>query len=398
MALKDNQRQNSAIIYPLVSNGSFELLPSSEIEQTILYRDHRLKCMLNIASFVRACLQAKRPAAIVEHDESNVFNGFLFFSDWFKPFIPVFDDMAGIDLGYVKDFTLCEEIMSFFSAKELLNTEIDLIGVFESPNSQPLVHIQTRVDLLNKLVQLVREQMNNDQVQIAVKKRERMVKANFKSCRNLINQYFATHSKLLVIRLDFAFTPSVENLSNFCPDELQHPFHSEMTLQSLKEQIKRLLGNRRHNKILRSIKGYILKFEHGLKKGFHVHAMFFIDGNLHQNDSYFAHEITKYWKKLTDSKGCTYNCHMAKDKYKTLCIGIIDYTDTAKRKALDVCVNYFCKKEQFFMFSKIGQMHKTLQKSEAPKKFSNAGRPRKGLKAVSIQTTKVKKLENTHVN
>lgn len=48
------------IVYPLISDGAFELLPSSEIEQTILYRDHRLKCMLNIVSFVRECLKAKR--------------------------------------------------------------------------------------------------------------------------------------------------------------------------------------------------------------------------------------------------------------------------------------------------------------------------------------------------
>lgn len=316
----------------------------------------------------------------------------MYFSDWFRPFIPVFNDITGVDLGYLKDFKVCEEILSFFNAKELLNTEIDLIGLFECPNSQPLVHIQTRVDLLNKLVQLVREQMNSRQVRKAIEYREEKAEENVKSCRNLINQYFATFSKLLVIRVDFAFTPSVENLSNFCPNELQHPFHSEMTLQSLKEQIKRLLDNRRHNKILKLIKGYILKFEHGLKKGFHVHAMFFMDGNLHQKDSYFAHEITKYWKKLTDGKGCTYNCHMAKDKYKTLCIGIIDYTDTAKRKALDDCVNYFCKKEQHFMFSKMGQIYKTLQKSEAPEKCSNAGRPRKGLETVSTQSSKGKKI------
>lgn len=306
--------------------------------------------------------------------------------------------MTGITLGYLKDFTVCEEILSFFNAKELLNTEVDLIGLFECSNSQPLVNIQTRVDLLNKLVQFVREQMNSVEVKDAIKKRKRMAQENSKSCRNLINQYFAKFSKLLVIRIDFAFTPPLENLSNFCPDEFQHPFHSEVTLQSLKQQIKRLLDNRRHNKILRPIQGYILKFEHGLKKGFHVHAMFFMNGNLHQNDSYFAHEITKYWKKLTDGKGCTYNCHMAKDKYKTICMGIIDYTDAAKRKALDDCVNYFCKEEQYFMFSKIGKMLKTLQKSEAPKKLSNAGRPRKGLKTVRTQSSKVKKVENTNVN
>ena len=68
--------------------------------------------------------------------------------------MPVFDDITGIDLNYLKDFIVCEEILCFFKAKELLNTELDLIGLFEQPNSQPLVHIQPRADLLNQFVQL----------------------------------------------------------------------------------------------------------------------------------------------------------------------------------------------------------------------------------------------------
>ena len=60
MPLKSYPPQPPVIVYPLISDGAFELLPSSEIEQTILYRDHRLKCMLNIVSFVRECIKVKR--------------------------------------------------------------------------------------------------------------------------------------------------------------------------------------------------------------------------------------------------------------------------------------------------------------------------------------------------
>ena len=60
MPLKSYKPHTPVIVYPLISDGAFELLPSSEIEQTILYRDHRLKCMLNIVSFVRECIKVKR--------------------------------------------------------------------------------------------------------------------------------------------------------------------------------------------------------------------------------------------------------------------------------------------------------------------------------------------------
>lgn len=227
--------------------------------------------------------------------------------------------------------------------------------------------------------------MGSTIVKNVIRKREEKAKQNLKSCRKAINQCFAKFSKLLVIRVDFAFKPPLENLTPYCPDELQHPFHSENALQSLKELIAQLLRNRRHNKILNQIKGYILKFEHGLKKGFHVHALFFMDGNLHQNDGYFAHEITKYWKKLTNDQGCTYNCHMAKDKYKTLCIGMIDHTDTAKQKALDDCVQYFCKKEQYLMFNKLNSV-RTIQISQPPQRRSNAGRPRKAVNTTLLNS------------
>jgi len=314
-----------------------------------------------------------------------------------KPFVSVFDDITGIDLNYLKDFTVCEEILCFFKAKELLNTEIDLIGLFEQPNSQALGHIQPRADLLNRFVQLIREQMASTLVKNAIRDRERKAKNNLKSCRKTVSHYFDKFSKLLVIRVDFAFKPPLEHLTNYCPDELQHHFHSEDALQSLKRLIARFLHNKRHNKILNQIKGYILKFEHGLKKGFHVHGLFFLDGNLHQNDGYFAHEITKYWKKLTNGQGCTYNCHMAKDKYKTLCIGMIEYTNTEKREALDVCIQYFCKREQYFMFEKMKSV-RTIQTSLPPQRRSNAGRPRKGGKSINTNLVNSSHKGNSNAN
>lgn len=230
--------------------------------------------------------------------------------------------------------------------------------------------------MLNLFVQHVREQMDSSNVKHAIRNRGKKSRLNLKSCRKLINQYFNTFSKLLIIRIDFAFKPPEESLCPPYPKELEHPFHSENALQLLKNYIAQFLRNRRHNKILNQIKGYILKFEHGLKKGFHVHAIFIMDGNIHHKDGYFADELTKYWKNLTNGEGCTYNCHMAKDKYKKVCIGIINYTDEAKRQALDTCIQYFCKKDQYFMFNKMNR-NKTLQLSQPPQKRSKAGRPRK---------------------
>lgn len=382
-------------VLPLISDLTCELSPSSSLPISILYEERRIRMMLNIVSFVRECCMKNELAATVERQNESY--GFFYYSNWFQPFIPIFDDLMEMDRNEIEDFRVCEEILCFFRAIDQLENVVRLQGLFEMRQHQNLDHIQTRTKQLNTFIQLIREQMSSAEVKSVIQSRVKNCELNLKSCRRLINGYFNTWGKLLVLRIDFGFKVPEEILSPNHYDDLKNAFHSLNNLMFLKEQMSRFLNNRRHHKVLSKIKGYILKFEHGIKKGFHCHAIFILNGNRHAKDGYFATELTKYWEQLTNGQGCTYNCHMAKQKYRNLGIGMILHTDIDKRDALDNCLKYLCKQDQYFMFKPL-KGTKTIQISQAPKPRSNAGRPRK-LKAVNTATTaKTESGVKVHVN
>ena len=304
----------------------------------------------------------------------------------------------GMNRNEIEKFEVCEEITSFYKAVDLLESDVNLFGLFESSKPQNLTYIQTRAKRLNDFIQLIREQMNSKEIKHAIRNRVKNCESNFKTCRRLINGCFNTWGKLLVLRIDFGFKVPQEILNPHNRiNDLKNPFHSLDNLMILKKQMERFLNNRRHHKSLSKIKSYILKFEHGIKKGFHVHAIFILNGNKHNKDGFFAKEFTEYWKKLTDGNGCTYNCHMAKQRYKRIGIGMTHHTDTEKRAVIESCLQYLCKQDQFFMFSSL-KGAKTMQMSQLPKRRSNAGRPRKEMSLDNSVILKNTNVGKKHVN
>jgi len=62
----------------------------------------------------------------------DAFNGIFSYPDWFRPFIPVFDELTGISRKELEDFQVGEEISCFYEALDLLDSDLNLIGLFEN--------------------------------------------------------------------------------------------------------------------------------------------------------------------------------------------------------------------------------------------------------------------------
>lgn len=134
----------------------------------------------------------------------DAFNGIFSYPDWFRPFIPVFDELTGISRKELEDFQVGEEISCFYEALDLLDSDLNLIGLFEN-HPQSLMYLQTRADLLNRFFQLIRERMKSEKVKLAIQKRTQKSATQLKGCRKLIDACFERWSKLLVLRIDFGF-------------------------------------------------------------------------------------------------------------------------------------------------------------------------------------------------
>ena len=355
----------------LISNPTYELSPSSSLNARILYQEHRICGMQNIVHLVKeCCMNDELIATIKPVDDSN---GFFVYSDWFRPFIPIFNSVTGMSQKEIEKFQLCEEIICFYKAKDLLTNDVNLFGLFESFKAQNLTYLQNKTKLLNSFAQLIREQMNCKEIRLAIRNRVKNCESNFKSSRRLINECFRKYGKIFILRIDFGFKVPLEILNpHNRTNDLENSFHALDNFILLKQQMKRFLNNKRHLKSLNKIKSYILKFEHGIKKGFHSHAIFILDNNEYETNYHFMSELTEYWEDLTNGSGCTYDCRISRQKMKRIGTGVIHPTDTKKRAVLESCLKYLCTQDNFFRFRAL-KGAKTMQISQIPKRHTKIG-------------------------
>lgn len=196
---------------------------------------------------------------------------------------------------------------------------------------------------------------------------ERIVNKREESTKEYIDSLQDNYSKLNVIRVDLAY---------------QKPYSDEITLDDANKHFNRMLNNRRSNNIFDDNIGYLCKKEYTEEKGVHFHTVFFYNGNKIKNDVLKAKQIGEYWNDtITDEKGSYHNCNLYADKIygEKNAVGMLDHSDTDKRKKLNEALSYLCKEdeEQDLNPVKSNSKDRAFVRGVIPKKKSNKGRPRK---------------------
>lgn len=165
-------------------------------------------------------------------------------------------------------------------------------------------------------------------------------------------------AKLDVIRLDLGY--KIENRDHLTPDQVSNDLNT-------------LYTNSRSNSIFKHLKGYIFKLECGKDNNYHIHSIFFLDGNKNKDIITAGEKIGEYWSNnITNNLGYYSNRNMV--EYKDDGVGRIDYQDSDKiSKLKDNVLPYFAKSTTDL----VGQSGtiKSLRKGLLPKE-EKRGRPR----------------------
>lgn len=191
----------------------------------------------------------------------------------------------------------------------------------------------------------------------------RKSKRMLKSTADYIDQLLETHSKIQVIRLDLGYTKEYAN---------------KTSLDQINQDMTHLLNNRRSKpSVFENMIGYIAKREYTEDKGPHIHSLFIFDGQKVSKDAHKGDQIGGYWNQITNGHGIFHNCNREKDKYAECALGMIEHANEAKRTALkEKAVAYLCKEEQSIDPIKLSGNERSFTRGIAPRKKSNAGRPR----------------------
>lgn len=200
------------------------------------------------------------------------------------------------------------------------------------------------------------------------------------SAENYIDQLVLRYSRLIAIRIDFGYREDAEVSYELISE------HREVLLRYLREKH---LGN--------AFAGYIWKLEYGLKKGYHLHMMIFLDGSQVQESVSHGKIIANHWvTEITEREGTAFNCNAGMESYRYKGIGRVDYHDFHKVGNLKYACRYLTKYDEFLelvhygyqvnqncsdvddpvrqaIFSKLGRVFGTAR---LPQYIPQLGRPR----------------------
>ena len=237
-----------------------------------------------------------------------------------------------------------------------------------SYNTAEYSDFMVMAESIEALVDNIRRDVQQPEFKSLIYSSRRLSKKNYNGLVTYIDSLFARHHRLLVVRVDFSYhvgniiTQKSEILTKY---------------QEAKDDLHRFKTNMRSNGLFKHMLGYVWKLEYGAEKGFHYHMLFFFDGSKVRKDENLAMMIGEYWKhNITEGRGIYHNCNANKNSYRSLGIGMINYSDTALRLGLNKAAAYLVKVDYYARILTPNN-ERTFGRCEilAPKR-DNRGRPR----------------------
>lgn len=181
---------------------------------------------------------------------------------------------------------------------------------------------------------------------------------------------FRRHARILVVRLDLH-----RKAMHFTEEELfehieaeecrqkadrtaylegaelwgSEPITGRVPFETVQRDRARLFANMKGKpSLFKHLVGYVWRIEFTPGAGYHLHVALFFNGTKVQNHEWLAQQIGEYWRDvITGGQGWFHNCNMAWNKdAPNYALGVINYTDHAKRGALLGALGYLCKLSQ----------------------------------------------------
>lgn len=218
-------------------------------------------------------------------------------------------------------------------------------------------------DIFNELISGIRDRCVTSRFKARLRRQERNAKRRMGRGLMWEREMFEWRSRHLFLTLCLNYKRSARR--HIGPEDVQRHLCS-------------FLNNRRANRLLRGITGYIWKIEDGKKSGLHVHILIAYSTKV-KADISIARSIGEYWRDvITEGQGSYRNSNRDRGAHRERGYGEgtgqINEFEHARRQALRSNIVYLAKDDQQLK-RKSGSKYRTFGMSQPPKK-KVAGRPR----------------------
>jgi len=176
------------------------------------------------------------------------------------------------------------------------------------------------------------------------------------------------HAKVLVIRLDLMYR---RNLVEGCAG-------CEFSYDTVRADRERFVASLR-SAYGAGLLGYAIKLESGLERGYHYHALIFLDGSKHREGISNGQRIGEIWGFITGGNGVFNNCNMNYKSYRYVGVGMAKYCEGTIWEGFKHIAKYLTKPDHHVRLS-LPAKHRSFHMSFLPKGAalqSRPGRPRK---------------------
>lgn len=192
---------------------------------------------------------------------------------------------------------------------------------------------QEQAKRLNAFVRHFRHEYNTASHQRKLRQYQRAAKKNLQGARRYMHSLFERYAKLLVIRIDLSYRKEAKG---------------SITAEVARQHRQRFFKNLQAHRLFQACVGYIWKLEYGRYKGFHYHLLLFYNGNKVRQDITLGRQLGEYWRdNITEGTGHYFNCNANKERYQFPGIGLLHYTDVARKQGLGIAIQYLCKTDTY---------------------------------------------------
>ena len=143
------------------------------------------------------------------------------------------------------------------------------------------------------------------------------------------NELFERFSKLLMLRIDFAYRKNSESFEYADVNQLV----ADMIW--LTEQCAHIPG----------LVGYAWVLEYGEDHRYHIHAAFYINGQRHRKVWCFWEAIQSLWEDITDGEGYAHRCE-PKGHYRVRGERVVSFSDSKGRQGMAFILSYLGKQSE----------------------------------------------------
>ncbi|ERS83590.1 hypothetical protein Q672_03850 [Marinobacter sp. EVN1] len=221
-----------------------------------------------------------------------------------------------------------------------------------------------KVRVLNLCFDRIKKRLSSDNYKLLMRRFENTRKKRKKSINNTIDLVFENFARALVLRVDLSYNPSL-GIKGF----------KESDLKKIKNDWRKMRTDLRSEVLGLNYITSIARLEFGLKKGYHLHVLIFLDGSSHSHDISLAKIIGEHWaNNITLGQGRVHNCQIRKHEYPELGIGQVNHSNESALKTLKgVISSYLSKSDCIIQLP--SEYGRVLFKGQVQRK-SKRGRPR----------------------